>query len=176
MAMVEATAAAKPKSTDIHIRARVAGLKMPSCFIAPAKALGSFSFICVTLARAKRMAPNSIKKVATRTSGTRICRCRVKARLRIDKSPPVLPKSLTLNSSGSKPMVGTQMVPSVALAVPFLEIGMFVEFAASTAQTARVVSASARYYTRFRENTKIANSEGDLIDLEEEQVESWDSW
>ena len=72
-----------------------------------------------------------------------------------------------LNSLESKPMVGTQMVLSIALAVPFLETGMFVAFAASTAQTARVVSASARFYTRFRENTKITNSEGDLVDLEE---------
>jgi hypothetical protein len=61
-------------------------------------------------------------------------------------------------------MVGTQMVPSVALPVPFLEIEMFV---ASIAQTARVVSTNARYHMRMRKNTKVTNSEGDLVDLEE---------
>jgi hypothetical protein len=59
------------------------------------------------------------------------------------------------------------MVPSGALPIPFLEIGMFVALAASIAQTARVVSTNARYHMRMRKNTKVTNSEGDLVDLEE---------
>jgi hypothetical protein len=48
--------AAKLKNTNIRIMARFASLKMSSCFMRLAKALGSLSFICVTLARTARMA------------------------------------------------------------------------------------------------------------------------
>jgi hypothetical protein len=52
----------------------------------------------------------------------------------------LLPKSLPLSSVALKPKVGTQMVPSFATveldAVPLLDTGIFVMFAASTAQIA----------------------------------------
>lgn len=83
------------------------------------------------------MAPNSIRKDATRMRGTRILRWRVKASSRTGTTSPLLPNSLTLRSVALKPKVGTQIVPSVALAVPFCDTGMAVLFAAkSIAQTA----------------------------------------
>lgn len=71
---------------------------------------------------------------------------------------PLLPKSWTLNSEGFKPKVGTQIVPSVALAFPFEETGILVVFAASMAQTAAVVSSNARYYVQMKKITKVAHS------------------
>ena len=90
----------------------------------------------MTLTKAKKIAPNSSRKAARRMSGTRIFRCRVRARSRTGTTSPVSPKSWTLRSLALRPRVGAQIVPSAA--VLFEDLGVLLLLAArSTAHMAK---------------------------------------